>query len=164
MSSALLLTLPQLLARHRRQMILLVVRNLALPHDEDDLEPFRSQRSERLAMRMAPRALLVVVRSRPRTRQHRKERHLINDVPQGLVAGEAELDHAVLAAPFRDWHGAGVGLQMPKGLPSPGGIPQAGPERWRGDAVLTDRKCPRPLRRRHTREKIVDHLPVLCDG
>src|SRR5712692_11405028 len=37
MSSDLFLTLPQLLARHRRQVVLLVVRHLALPHDEDDL-------------------------------------------------------------------------------------------------------------------------------
>ena len=91
MSSALLLTLPQLLARHRRQVILLVVRNLALPQDEDDLEPFRPQRAERLAMRVPPRALLIVVRSRPRTRQQREERDLINDMPQCFVAGEAEV-------------------------------------------------------------------------
>src|SRR5262249_62138163 len=60
MSSNLLLTLPQLLARHRRQVILLIVRNLALPHDEDDLQPFRPQRSDCLTVRVSPRALLVV--------------------------------------------------------------------------------------------------------
>ena len=86
------LTLPQVLARHRRQVVLLVVRDLALPHDEDDLQPFRPQRPERLAMRVAPRALLVVVRPRPRTRQQREVRHLIDHVPQRLVAGETELD------------------------------------------------------------------------
>jgi hypothetical protein len=55
------LMLPQVLARHRRQVVLLVVGHLALPHDEDDLQPFCPQRSERLAMRVSPRALLVVV-------------------------------------------------------------------------------------------------------
>src|SRR3989442_3024092 len=98
MSSDLILTLPQLLARHRRQVILLVVRNLALPHDEDDLQPFRPQRAERLAMRVPPGALLLVVRSRPRTRQQREERDLIDDMPQRLVAGAAEVDDLLLAA------------------------------------------------------------------
>jgi hypothetical protein len=31
--------LPQLLSRHRRQMMLLVVRDLTVPHHEDDLQP-----------------------------------------------------------------------------------------------------------------------------
>src|SRR5262245_55064571 len=65
MSSDLLLTLSQLLARHGRQVVLLVVRDLAVPHDEDDLQPFRPQRPERLVMRVAPRPLLVVVRAGP---------------------------------------------------------------------------------------------------
>ena len=55
MSSDLFLTPLQLLAGHRRQVVLLVVRNLALPHDEDDLQPLRAQRPERLAMSV-PRA------------------------------------------------------------------------------------------------------------
>ena len=41
MSSDLFLT-PQLLPRHRRQVILLVIRNLALPHDKDDFQPLRA--------------------------------------------------------------------------------------------------------------------------
>ena len=41
MSSDLFLT-PQLLPRHRRQVILLVIWNLALPHDKDDFQPLRA--------------------------------------------------------------------------------------------------------------------------
>ena len=41
MSSDLFLT-PQLLSRHRRQVILLVIRNLALPHHKDDFQPLRA--------------------------------------------------------------------------------------------------------------------------
>ena len=48
MSSDFSLTLPQLLARHRRQMVLLVIRDLAFPHNEDDLQPFGAQRPERV--------------------------------------------------------------------------------------------------------------------
>jgi hypothetical protein len=40
MSSDLFLT--QLLSRHRRQVILLVIRNLALPHHKDDFQPLRA--------------------------------------------------------------------------------------------------------------------------
>jgi hypothetical protein len=88
----LFLTVPELLARHRREAVLLVIRDLALPHDEDDLQPFRGQRPERLAVRVSPRPLLVVVRPGPLTREQREERHLIDHVPQRLDAGEAELD------------------------------------------------------------------------
>ena len=41
MSSDLFL-MPQLLPRHRRQVILLVIWNLALPHDKDDFQPLRA--------------------------------------------------------------------------------------------------------------------------
>jgi len=136
MSSDLFLRLPQLLARHHRQVVLLVVRDLALPHDEDDLQPFRAQRPERLTMRVSPRALLIVVGSGPRTRQQRQERDLIDDVPQRFVAGEAEVYDLLFAAPLRHGHGARVGLQMPKRLPALGGVAQAGPEGGRGDPCL----------------------------
>jgi hypothetical protein len=88
MSSDLFLTQPHLLACHRRQVVLLVVRDVTFPHHEDDLQPFRAQRPERLAMRVSPRALLILVRSGPRTREQREERYLINDVPQRLVAAK----------------------------------------------------------------------------
>jgi hypothetical protein len=125
MSSDLFLTRSQLLARHRRQMVLLVVRDVAFPHDEDDLQPLRAQRSERLTMRVFPRALLIVIRSCLRTREQREERYLINDVSQRLVASEAELDDALLlAASLGHGHGAGVRLQMPKRLHRPGASPR----------------------------------------
>src|ERR1700730_16970728 len=60
-SSDFLLRVPQRLPGHRRQMMLLAIRDVALPHDEDDLQPFRSQGPQRPAMPIAPRALLVVV-------------------------------------------------------------------------------------------------------
>jgi hypothetical protein len=67
MSSDFFLRLPQLLPRHRREVVLVVIRSVALPHDEDDLQPLCAQRPERLAMRMSPRPLLVVVRPSPFT-------------------------------------------------------------------------------------------------
>ena len=130
MSSDFFLTPPQLLARHRRQVVLLVVRDVALPHDEDDLQPFRAQRAERLAMRVSPRALLVVVRPRPRTRQQREERDLIDDVPQRLVAGEAEVDDLLLAAPLRSRARRRRGLADAETTPSARGRPPGGPRAW----------------------------------
>jgi len=53
---------------------------------------------------------------------------------------------------------------MLKRLPPPGSVPQASPERGRGDPMLTDRERPDPLRRRQGREKILDRLPVGLDG
>src|SRR6266436_3907614 len=126
MSSDVFLTVPRLLARHCREVILLVIRDLVLPHDEDDLQPFRGQRPERLAMSVSPRLLLVVVGAGPDTRVQREERHVVDHVAQRLVAGETKLDDSLLlAAPLRHGHGAGVRLQMSKRLPASGGIPQA---------------------------------------
>src|SRR3989454_3375102 len=165
MSSDLCLRLPQLLPRHRREVVLLVVGCVALPHDEDDLQPLRAQRPECPAMRMPPPPLLVVVRPGPLTRPEREERDLIDHVPQRLVAGDAEVhDPLLLPAPLGHRHGSSLGLEMPKRLPSPGGVAQAGPERRGRDAVVTDRQRPNPLRGRHTGEKILDRLPVLPDG
>src|SRR6266853_1223096 len=112
----------------------------------------------------APRALLVVVHPGPVAGEQREEGHLVDHVPQRLVTGEAEVDDPLLAASFRHGHGAGLRLQVPKRLPPSGGIPQAGPEGRRGDAALTDREGPRPLRRRHACEKILDRLPIVVDG
>src|SRR6266571_8251394 len=158
MSSEFFLTQPQLLPRHRRQVVLLVVRDVALPHDEDDLQPFGAQGAERLAIRVTPRALLVVVRSGPLTPAQREKRHVVDDVAQRLVVGKAEPDDLLFAAPYRHGHRAGLRLQMPKRLPPSGRVPQAGPERGRRDAVVTDRQRPNPLRRRDAREKIFDRL------
>jgi DNA-binding NarL/FixJ family response regulator len=85
MSSDVFLTVPQLLARHCREVILLVIGDLVLPHDEDDLQPFRGQRPERLAMSVSPRPLLVVVGAGPDTRVQREERHVVDHVAQRLV-------------------------------------------------------------------------------
>jgi hypothetical protein len=114
---------------------------------------------------LAPCPLLVVVRSGPGTREQREVGRLIDHMPQRLVAGKAELDDPLLrAAPLRHGHGAGVRLQMPKRLPPPGGVAEAGPERRGRNPVLTDGEGAGPLGRRPTREKIVDGLPVLRDG
>src|SRR5262245_9984899 len=149
MSSDFFLTLLQPLAGHRRQVVLLVIRDLALPHDEDDLQPFGAERPQCLTMTMSPGPLLVVVRSGPGRRKQREVGRLIDHMPQRLVAGKAELDDPLLlAAPLRHGHGASVRLQMPKRLPPPRGIPEPGPECRRGNPMFTDREGPGPLCRR----------------
>src|SRR6266550_7658765 len=94
MSSDFFLRLPQQLPRHRGEVVLVVIRSLAFPHHEDDLQPLCAQRPESLAMRMSPHPLLIVVRPGPLIPLQREERHLIDDVAQRLVTGEAELDEA----------------------------------------------------------------------
>src|SRR2546425_9276855 len=73
MSSDCFLTLLKLPARHGCQVVLLVIRDVPVPHDEDDLQPFRPQRPERLVMRVAPRPLPIVVGPGPVTREQREE-------------------------------------------------------------------------------------------
>src|SRR4029453_10131741 len=92
MSSDFFRALPQLLPRHRRQVVLLVIRHLAFPQDEDDLHPLRTQCSEGLAMGVTARPLRVVVRPGPLARAQREKGHLIHHVPEALVAREAEVD------------------------------------------------------------------------
>src|SRR2546426_67422 len=58
-------SLTQLLACHHRQVVLLVIRDVAVPHHEDDLQPFRAQGPEGLGVGVPPRPLLVGVRSGP---------------------------------------------------------------------------------------------------
>src|SRR5438132_2225087 len=124
MSSDFFLRLPQQLPRHRGEVVLIVIRSLAFPHHEDDLQPLCAQRPEGLAMRMSPHSLLIVVRPGPLIPLQREERHLIDDVAQRLVTGEAELDEALLAAPLRHGHGSRLCLQMPKRLPTLGASPR----------------------------------------
>src|SRR5262245_63885186 len=164
MSSGSWLGFPQLLARHRREVILIVVRCVTLPHDEDDLQPRGAQRPERLTMGMSPRPLLVVVRPSPFAGTEREERDLIDHVPQRGVAGEAEVHDALLAAALGHRHGARLSLEMAKRLPPLGDVAQTGPKSRGRDALVTDRQRPNPLRRRLAGEKILDGLAVLADG
>src|SRR5256712_4816382 len=122
MSSDFFLTLAQLLPRHHRQVVLLVIRDLAFPHDEDDLQPLRAQGAQRLTIRVAPGALLGVVRSGPLTPTQREERHVVDDVAQRLVAGKAEPDDLLLAAPYR--HGHRSGLRLPAWAPRSAASPR----------------------------------------
>src|SRR5438105_10247582 len=96
------------MSRHRRQMMLLVVRDLTVPHHEDDLQPLGAQRPQSRMMIVAPRPLPIVVCPGPLTLAQREERHLIDDVAQRLVTGEAEPNDPLLAAPDRHGHGASM--------------------------------------------------------
>src|SRR5437899_5065821 len=121
--------LPQLVPRHRRQVMLLVIRDVAVPHHEDDLQPLGAQRPQGRMMIVTPRPLLVVVRPGPFTLPQREECHLIDDVTHRLVTGESEPNDLLLAAPDCHGHSAGVPLEVLKRFPPPGGVPQEGPER-----------------------------------
>ena len=80
-------------------------------------------------MGVTARPLLVVVRPGPLARAQREKGHLIDHVPQHLVAGEAEVDDLLLAVLHGDGHGASVRLQMVKRLPPPGS-PPGEPRAW----------------------------------
>src|SRR5262249_9059382 len=159
-----LTSLPQLLSRHRRQMMLLVVRDLTVPHHEDDLQPLGAQRPQRRMMIVAPRPLLIVVGPAPLTLAPPEKRNLIDDVAQRLVTGEAEPNDPLLAAPDRHGYAASMPLEVLPRLPPLRGVPQKGPERRCRDTVVTDRERSDPLRLRQACEKSVDRLSILANG
>ena len=128
--------LPQVLPSNHGEVMGLVIGNLAAPHDEDDLQPFRAERSHGLVMALPPRALLGVVRSRPVTLPQGEERQQMHGMTQVRVAREAEPHDLLLTTARGDGHGPGMGLQVLEGLPAPGGIAQFGPQgRHRGPAL-----------------------------
>ncbi len=94
-------------------------------------------------MRVPPRTLLVVVRPRPRTRQQREERDLVDYVPQRLIAGEAELDDSC-CLPLRLVTGTvpAWACRCRNDSHLPGASPTG--QSVSGDAVLTDRHLVNP--------------------
>jgi hypothetical protein len=63
-------------------------------------------------VRVSPGSLLVIVRAGPFTRAQREERHVVDHVPQRLVARMAKLDDTrLLAASLRHREGAGLPLR-----------------------------------------------------
>src|SRR5205807_1135209 len=116
--------LPQMLSRHRRQVMGLVIGDLAAPQHEDDLEPLRRERAERVVMAVAAAAAAVVIGARPLACLERLQGELVHGVAQVGVAGEPEQHGHVLAAAVGHGDDAGVALEMAKGLPAPGGVAQ----------------------------------------
>ena len=118
LSDFFLTPLPQLLSSHRRQMMLFVVRDLTVPHHEDDLQPLGAQRPQSRMMIVAPRPLLIVVCRGPLAPVQGEERHMI-DVTQRLVTGEAEPNDTLLAVPDRHGHATNMPLEVLPRLPPP---------------------------------------------
>src|SRR2546426_2766425 len=108
----------ELLSGHGRQVMRLVVREVPCPQDEQNLEPLRGERADRMMVPVSPRATSVVVRLGPLTVRERVGGELVAGLPQMLVAGEAEEDGGVLAAAVGDGDAPGVRLEMPEALPA----------------------------------------------
>jgi len=65
--------LAEMLPGERCQMIRLVIRHLALPHHEDDLQPLRAERPQGLMVPVASSPVLFVVAPRPLALTQREE-------------------------------------------------------------------------------------------
>src|SRR2546426_4123333 len=155
--------LPQMLPRHRRQVIGLVVGDPAAPQHEDDLEPLRGERPEGVVMPVAASAAPVVVRAGPFALLKRLKRELVDGLAQVHVAGVPEHHEDLLAAAVGDGHGAGMALEMAEGLPAPGRVPELSIEPGNRGPAPAARQGRCPCRGRHPREKIGDRLPIRLD-
>src|SRR3989442_1612038 len=117
------------MAGNAGQVVLLVIRDLARPHREDDLQPLGPDGAERMVVALAAPAAAIVVGAGPLAVSQRQESELVNRRAQVGIAGEAELDEVRFAALLGDRDGAGVALQMLRGLPTAGRITEFGPHR-----------------------------------
>src|SRR5438445_10627816 len=97
----------------------LVIGDLAAPQHEDDLEPLRRERAERVVMAVASAAAAVVVGARPLARLERLQGELVHGVAQVGVAGETEQHGHWLAAAVGHGVDAGMALAYAAGLPAP---------------------------------------------
>ncbi len=83
--------MPQVLARHQREMVVLIISNVAAPQHEDDRDPLRGERPHRGLVLMTARPLAVVVGPGPLAGFERAEGELLQGVAQVAVAREAEV-------------------------------------------------------------------------
>src|SRR5207249_8609711 len=80
--------LPEVLPRHRGEVVRLVVGHLPGPEDEDDLEPLGGERADGVVMAVPPLSAPVIVRARPLALAERLEGELVDRLAQVQVAGE----------------------------------------------------------------------------
>ncbi|GJL68136.1 MAG: hypothetical protein NPIRA06_07710 [Nitrospirales bacterium] len=95
-------------------MIGFVIRHLVLPHAENDLQPFRPQRSQCVVVLLPPGAILLKMNFPPFTVFQQLKGQLPNRLPEVLVAWDTEPDLTTfptlrrsLAQPKRDQRGRG---------------------------------------------------------
>src|SRR5439155_20125586 len=150
------------MAGNAGQVVLLVIRDLARPHREDDLQPLGREGTEGMVMRMAAPPAPVIVDAGPLTVPQRQEGQLVDRGAQVSVAGKAELDEVRFAALLGDRHGAGVALQMLRGLPAAGRITEFGPHRGHRRPAVPARQRARPFSRRLAAGRLAKKSSTAC--
>ena len=81
-----------------RQVIVLIVRLIVSPHDENNFQPLRCQSPKRLGMMMSFRPLVAIVLVRPLTAIERVKRQPVQGVSHQLVTGKTKQYDMALAA------------------------------------------------------------------
>ena len=136
--------LTALLSRHHRHVRVLIVRRVACPHHEDDLEPLRTEGTEGSVMAVSTRSLLAIVGQRPLTPAERDERQGVRRVPQVHVARPAKADHVVFPALARDRDHPRLRLQVGHRLPAVWGVAEFGDQGRHDRPLLAARQRSRP--------------------
>ena len=111
-----------------RQVIVLIVRLIVSPHDENNFQPLRCQSPKRLGMMMSFRPLAAIVFVCPLTAIERVKRQPVRGVSHQLVTGKTKQYNTALAAGFGYRDPSRFGLKMAKGLPSALDIAQLSPK------------------------------------
>src|SRR5918996_1572034 len=100
------------------QVVILVVRFMVSPHHKNNLEPLRSQSSERFMLAVTFSPLIAIVLLRPLRSLQRVKRKPIHGLAQMLVAGKSKLNHTAFATGLGHGDGSRLSLKMPKGAPT----------------------------------------------
>ena len=111
-----------------RQVIVLIVRLIVSPHDENNFQPLRCQSPKRLGMMMSFCPLVAIVFVRPLTAIERVKRQPVRGVSHQLVTGKTKQYDMALAAGLGYRDPSRFGLKVPKGFPSALDIAQLGPK------------------------------------
>src|SRR5438093_8389487 len=146
------------------QVVILVIRFMVSPHHENNLEPLRSQSSQRLMLAVTFSPLIAIVLLRPLRSLQRVKGKPIHGLAQMLVTGKSKLNHTAFATGLGDKDSSPLSLKVPKGVPTLWSVAQLSPNaRYRGaafsaDQLLGDFSC------RHSGEKTLNLLAVAVDG
>src|SRR5438034_11507233 len=97
------------------------------PHHENNLEPLRSQSSQRLMLAVTFSPLIAIVLLRPLRSLQRVKGKPIHGLAQMLVTGKSKLNHTAFATGLGDRDSSPLSLKVPIGLPTLWRVAQLSP-------------------------------------
>src|SRR5918999_3483283 len=100
------------------QVVVLIVRFMVFPEHKDNLQPFCSERSKRLWVRVSSRAVLSIVRLSPFALSERSKSQPVHSATQALITAKAKVYCPNFSTLLSQRHRSGLSLKMSEGLPA----------------------------------------------